>query len=122
MPRDSGGTSRRPTGVPGERGGRARRKIPRPRTNTSQRNDVHVTGMLERGGPMAKDTSVAMSPASSGGTVKTEVAVIGIVLSFLAGAAVTWGSNQRSLHAGDITADGAGAPAGGENDCESQVP
>jgi protein-disulfide isomerase len=74
---------------------------------------------------MSKDTkdvvpTTASDPGS--GSVNTGVAVIGFVLCFLAGVALMWGYDQRRLHAGDITADTAGATGGGWDDSDSPIP
>jgi protein-disulfide isomerase len=72
---------------------------------------------------MAKDNKSAPTPASdAGASVNTGVAIIGFLLCFLAGIAVMWGYDQRRAHSGDISADTAGASAGGWDDSDSPVP
>jgi protein-disulfide isomerase len=78
--------------------------------------------MLDEVRPMAKDTSIAVTPGTPGGSVSTGVAATGFVLCFLAGLAIMWGIDQRRLHGAEISDDTAGATAGGWSDSESPVP
>ena len=59
----------------------------------------------------AADVRPHAAPMESGG-MSTGVAIIGVILCFLAGGAVMWGYDSHRLKQGGITADNGGGASG----------
>ncbi|MFO0679666.1 MAG: thioredoxin domain-containing protein [Polyangiaceae bacterium] len=70
---------------------------------------------------MANDKKVE-SASESGGGMSTGVAIVGFLLSFIAGVGLMWGVQRSQGHVAGIGADTSGSSAGAWSDEESPVP